>query len=171
MLRLILLLLALSPLTAYADALCKKSTGAVYHRTSCGKKEINIAPSDIMAKTQTGIVNVVNVPSIAGQKFYQPQSYAFPLKDSIDKDHAIVVLPNQTDPNCPASYDKPSANPGYLCVYIYSHTNNVTTLVAWDMVANAVGSSKQGFTLAMVSNDESVGEYVYAYGSWAVTQP
>ena len=124
-----------------------------------------------MAQTQTGIVNLVNVPSIAGQKFYQPQSYAFPLKENIGKDNAIVVLPNKSDANCPGSYDHPEANPGYLCVYIHTHSNNVSTLVAWDMVANAVGSSKQGFTLAMVSNNDSVGAYVFAYGSWAVTQP
>lgn len=84
-------------------------------------------------------------------------SFPVPLPSALDFDYTT----GEPTPQCPGSYQSPSAEPGWLCLYEESREGLAAGLPS-------VGVNKYGFHFAFT--DSGAGD-VYATGTWAATAP
>jgi hypothetical protein len=141
-------------------------------------------------KTETGTWSFGDTPieASAELRFEVPISFNIPLAEGLESTHTHYVTRTEQETNtapqeCPGSIEKPSAEPGSLCVYeLYiGFTNELDAImVNPEKILAAAGAGTTGTVLRMKLTNktlnlngghEPIAAEAYGFGAWAVTAP
>lgn len=126
-------------------------------------------------QTETGTWFIEGTVKAKEELVEQPISFTTPLaKPATAGQAAQFEYVEQTYPNpvgtahCPGSYENPTAEPGYFCVYAFVFKENVgnAELLNLEDIAESAYASRFGAILRLES---SAAGTVRSFGAWAVT--
>jgi hypothetical protein len=126
-----------------------------------------IAPS---GSTQKGEIAVTAYADQAAE-YAGSQALTFPLQLSAAP--TVVQVPYQTtNVNCPGTVAAPTAQPGYLCIYVRNDSNVHQANAGDDFYPTnaAQGYGADTYGVVLKADSAAVG-LIQIFGSWAVTAP
>jgi hypothetical protein len=131
-------------------------------------------PTSVMApsgSTQMGTVMAYGQATTAGA-YVARTSVSFPMR--LASSPTVVEVPEGgTAAHCSGTPGAPSAEPGYLCIYVTNHSNDVQVIAGDDLYPQDPGDLNFGSSPfgVLLSAEAAAAGGVLVEGSWAVTAP
>jgi hypothetical protein len=127
-------------------------------------------------KTETGTWAIDTVIAEENEQYIFPISFNVPLENPLDSAHALYAggSGNGAGNGCPGSDEDPSAEPGFLCVYVEYGAALIESpvLLRPDQQFPALGAGDEGAVMHVQlfsPTPANIGEHNSAFGTWAVT--
>jgi Collagen triple helix repeat (20 copies) len=122
-------------------------------------------PNNTLPKgaTETGVWGIRQAPE--GKEELLSLSFPIPLANELDEAHVHIA----PDPACPGTVEKPTAEPGNLCVYPGVAANIKLEQIVKPYGLNEKGAGTTGANLVIIANTEPPVPLFYSNGTWAVT--
>jgi hypothetical protein len=164
----LLLLLCLVSDTGYAYMLCRGTGGFTYLRVTCRKKETRVNPFNLSVPDQRGVFHLGGYAVSMGQKFIESHSFPFQMDAALPEDKIVILYSGSSSVNCPGSVTEPSAEAGYLCIYLSPQSTRGWVMSILDPGTLQPGTALNGFILQITANANGINTDIFATGSWAI---